>query len=80
MLLEVFSELLEMLVHSEDSSVPRHIYTPSLERGLITKARVTVIEDAAHVMTPFAGQGTDHAMLDALELADFITSKPNETL
>lgn len=77
MLLEIFSgwqpEVLDMLNHSDDNFVPRHIYTLPLEPW-ITKQGVTVIGDAAHVMTPFAGQGANLAMLDALELADCITS------
>lgn len=78
MLLEVLSgwqpELLEMLVHSDDIFIPRHIYTLPLEESWTAKEGITVIGDAAHVMTPFAGQGANLAMLDALQLAECITS------
>jgi len=79
MLLDVFSgwkpELLEMLKRCDDNFVPRPLYALSLEQRWITKPGLTVIGDAAHVMSPFAGQGANLAMLDALELADCLTSK-----
>lgn len=79
MLLDTFSgwklELLEMLKRCEDNFVPRPIYARPLEQCWTTKPGLTAIGDAAHVMSPFAGQGANLAMLDALELADCLTSK-----
>ena len=79
MLLDVFSgwkpELLEILKRCDDNFVPRPLYGRPLEQYWTTKPGLTVIGDAAHVMSPFAGEGANLAMLDALELADCLTSK-----
>ena len=39
------------------------------------KPNVTLIGDAAHVMPPYAGEGVNMAMLDALVLSKFLVSE-----
>lgn len=54
--------------------IPRPIYCMPLDQTWKAMPNVTMLGDAAHVMPPFAGEGVNMAMLDALELSEYLTS------
>lgn len=54
--------------------IPRPIYYMPLDQTWESLPNLTIIGDAAHVMPPFAGEGANMAMLDALELSESLTS------
>jgi 2-polyprenyl-6-methoxyphenol hydroxylase-like FAD-dependent oxidoreductase len=60
--------------------IPRPQYCMSREQSWTTLSDLTLLGDAAHVMLPFAGEGVNMAMLDALELSECLTSTAFETL
>lgn len=60
--------------------IPRAINCIPLDQTWETLPNVTIIGDAAHVMPPFAGEGANMAMLDALELSEKLTSNQYATL
>ena len=52
----------------EDTLVPRAMYMLPIGFSWPQRKGVTVIGDAAHLMTPFAGEGVNLAMWDAMLL------------
>jgi len=60
--------------------IPRPIYCAPLDQTWEALPNLTMIGDAAHVMPPFAGEGANVAMLDALELSEYLTSEKYNTL
>ncbi|MGG7550102.1 FAD-dependent oxidoreductase [Chryseobacterium arthrosphaerae] len=74
---EVWYELFE---NAMSPFVPRPIYYMPLDQTWKTRPNLTMIGDAAHVMPPFAGEGANMAMLDALELSECLTGNRYNTL
>jgi 2-polyprenyl-6-methoxyphenol hydroxylase-like FAD-dependent oxidoreductase len=54
--------------------VPRPQYCMPLDQHWAAQPNITLLGDAAHLMPPYAGEGVNMAMLDALELSKCLTS------
>ncbi len=60
--------------------IPRLIYSMPSDQTWEAQPNLTMIGDAAHVMPPFAGEGANMAMLDALDLSEYLTDNSYSTL
>lgn len=65
----------ELFENAEVPFIPRPIYCMPLDQTWEALPNVTMLGDAAHVMPPFAGEGVNMAMLDALELCECLTAE-----
>jgi 2-polyprenyl-6-methoxyphenol hydroxylase-like FAD-dependent oxidoreductase len=70
----------ELFENAATPFIPRPIYCMPLNQTWDAIPNLTMLGDAAHVMPPFAGEGVNMAMLDALELSDCLTSGKHSTL
>jgi 2-polyprenyl-6-methoxyphenol hydroxylase-like FAD-dependent oxidoreductase len=70
----------ELFENTSIPFIPRPIYCMPLDQTWKTVKNLTIIGDATHLMPPFAGEGVNMAMLDALELSEVLTSSQCNTI
>lgn len=70
----------ELFENTVPPFIPRPIYCMPLDQTWDALPNLTLLGDAAHVMPPFAGEGVNMAMLDALELSECLTNGQYQTV
>ena len=70
----------ELFANDTTRCVPRPQYCMPLTQTWPAQPNLTLLGDAAHLMPPYAGEGVNMAMLDALELSHCLTSKQFPTV
>ena len=64
----------ELFVHPDTDYVLRPLFCMPLDQSWEAQSNITMLGDAAHLMPPYAGEGVNMAMLNALELSQALTS------
>lgn len=65
-------ELKSLITHANPDIVARPFYMLPIDFSWTSKPGLTMLGDAAHLMTPFAGEGVNLAMVDAVDLSKAI--------
>ncbi|KAL8720889.1 MAG: hypothetical protein Q9225_002307 [Loekoesia sp. 1 TL-2023] len=72
-------QLLKMIQATDDDSVtPRSLFMLPVGMRWNTKPGITMLGDAAHLMTPFVGEGVNCAFRDAVDLSEAVRAAARE--